>query len=700
MSTRPKKRRSTGRTYETEPNVKQVYFPAPKRTIKERGPAWSAPSKYQQTITQMNPLRSFYHPNSEDEDLKSDHGNEEEEESYVASPVGRKRRKILPEKTPGTTRNTGTRNAQRQTITQMDPFRSIYDPDTKGKDLDYEDEAEKENHAPPRIGRKRRKIELEKAPGPRLAKGMAKWKANKAKSHLSQEEEQRELSQKGKAGRLSKPTTAATLLLEPQTPRSLRKREIPSSQSPADAPLSTQSRRSIREYTRSPLKERSTHVILPKLSSCKGPCWEKKLELADSMESKEDDSPVSTRTHTFITPIRPDKGLEDTTTLEAPHLSPNDATTEGAGAHKPSDSRQCQGLEIKESSRIHIGREILDSDEEEEEEEYVNASAETQAVLVSSSAPSATSSNHEYVAEPPSNLIQFQLARSSTQPNNPKAQKHARPSQLSLRSNSASQESIQRLQITKHAPTDLSLIGLTTASNPGLHRTESEQASAQLFNDLRRVTEPILETESQFEGAWNSYHPAGNDNPEDDPNNILSSPTPVKLQSSASLTVPTQPLPTRTTTNFTPLQSSTQFKVPVPPSQATTTDVTQPSQRKMPLLQGFPGACKYLSSSHIQVPSSPPPVLPPSSQIQVPSSPPPVLPPSSQIQVPSSPPPMPPLSSSPVAGRKATDPWMGFEWNGIRLTDSQLLPESLLNDSLIGPNRGSLGLSQENLEEE
>ncbi|KAK3175343.1 hypothetical protein OEA41_002590 [Lepraria neglecta] len=686
MSTRPKKRRSTGRTYETEPNVKQVYFPAPKRAIKERGPAWSAPSKYQPTITQMNPLRSFYHPNSEDEDLKSDHGNKEEEESYVDSPVRRKRRKILPEKTPGTTRKIGTRNAQRQTITQMDPFRSIYYPDTKDEDLDYEDEAEKENHAPLPSGRKRRKIKLEKTPGPRIAKGVAKSKATKARPHLSQEEEQRELPQTGKASRPSKPQTAAALLLPPQTPRSLRKREIPSSQSPADTPLSTQSRRSIREYTRSPLKERSTHFILPKFSSCKGPRWAKKLEVADGMESREDDSPLSTRTHTLITPIRPDKGLEDTTTLEAPHLSPNDATTEGAGAHKASDSRQCQGLEIKESSRIQIGREILDSDEEkeEEEEEYFNASAETQAVLVSSSAPSATSSNHEHVAEPPSNLINFQPERTSTQPNNPKAQKHSRPSQLSLESNSASQESIQRLQITKQAPTDPSLAGLTTASNPGLHRTKSEQASAQLFNDLRRITEPILETESQFEGAWNSYHPAENDNPEDDRNNLLSSPTLVELQSSAPLTVPTQPLPTRITTNCTPLQSSTQFKIPVPPSQATTTDVTQPSPRKMPSLQGFLAACKYPASSQIQVPSSPPPMLPPSSQIQVPSSP----------------PPMPPLSSSPVAGRKATDPWIGFEWNGIRLTDSQLLPESLLNDSLVGPNRGSPGLSQENLEEE
>ena len=35
-------------------------------------------------------------------------------------------------------------------------------------------------------------------------------------------------------------------------------------------------------------------------------------------------------------------------------------------------------------------------------------------------------------------------------------------------------------------------------------------------------------------------------------------------------------------------------------------------------------------------------------------------------------------------------------WNGVRLTDSQLLPDSLLNDSEIGPP----GMSQESWNDE
>lgn len=41
----------------------------------------------------------------------------------------------------------------------------------------------------------------------------------------------------------------------------------------------------------------------------------------------------------------------------------------------------------------------------------------------------------------------------------------------------------------------------------------------------------------------------------------------------------------------------------------------------------------------------------------------------------------------------------GFQWNGVRLTDSQLLPESLLNDSLIGEGAG-WGFREEGEEEE
>lgn len=61
---------------------------------------------------------------------------------------------------------------------------------------------------------------------------------------------------------------------------------------------------------------------------------------------------------------------------------------------------------------------------------------------------------------------------------------------------------------------------------------------------------------------------------------------------------------------------------------------------------------------------------------------------------------MPPSRSSPLESGKVADMWVGFEWNRVRLTDSQLLPESLMNDSYFGPPGGlELDLSQEGVEE-
>ena len=57
---------------------------------------------------------------------------------------------------------------------------------------------------------------------------------------------------------------------------------------------------------------------------------------------------------------------------------------------------------------------------------------------------------------------------------------------------------------------------------------------------------------------------------------------------------------------------------------------------------------------------------------------------------------MPPSSSSPLLVNRKVDPWAGYEWNGVRLTESQLLPDSLMDDSQVGPP----GLSQESWSEE
>lgn len=636
----PRKRRSTGKRVDTGSNLRQVQFSAPERTIKERGPTWSAPSKFQQTITQMNP--SIYIPRPEYEGLTTD--DDQEQESYIASPERRKRRKITPATT--SSRRTGTKSAQRQTITQMDPFRALYHPEVEEENLDDLEDEHKENNVPSPIKRRKRKVSPEKAPP------SGKFRKRRLKQEVSQTEHQLgrgteyDERQHEKGSRLWQQKSPEKILPPPVTPRPKRKKEIPSSQSPADTPLSTQSRGSFQAYSRSPLKERSTNIGLAKTSCQDGARERKKIEIADSMESREDESPVFMRASTSMAAST---SKNSSKFGEKYSQFPMDSTiTRTVVLDRSFDKGQRHETERKVPDRNRLGREIVDSDEEDDDDDS-DIHLERQATLHSKD----TSLTQQRA--PDNQRDRFRAAGSSS------------PSQSPQQSNSRNRYSTERFELTKHIPTQPTL---SPPSIPPFRQTDSEQASAQLLKDLHRVTEPTLETESQFEAGWNSYHPPTNDN--DSPPPLLSSPPPpIESPSSASMTVPTQLLPPPITADYsTQHNTSTQLKLPVPPSQATTTDATQPSPRKMPSSQ-------FLHSPY---------QLPPFSK--------------TATAFPSSPPPMPPPSSSLMADEStAADPGVGWKWNGVRLTDSQLLPESLLNDSLIGPV-GGFGLSQESLEEE
>ncbi len=629
----PRKPRSTGNKVDSTSNLKQVQFTAPKRTIKERGPTWSAPSKFQQTITQMNP--SIYIPEPEYEGLATD--DDQEQESYVASPVRRKRRKITPAKT--SSRKTGTRSAQRQTITQMDPFRALYHPELEDENLDDLEDELKENNVPSPMKRKRN-VSPEKAPSGKFRKRRLKQEVSEMEQQLGRGTEYDERQHK-RGSRPWQQKSSGRILPPPVTPRSQRKKEIPSSQSPADTPLSMQSRRSIRTYSRSPLKERSTNIALAKTSCRDGARWRKKVEVADSLESREDESPVLMRASTSMGASSSENASDFG---EKFSQLPMDSTiTRTTALDNISDKGQRHETEGKDSDRDISGREIDDSNDEDDDD-HPDASLARQATLHSKD----TSLTQQRA--PDDQRHRSRATGSSSSPQSPQ------------QSNLQTRYSIERSGLTNHISTKPTL---SPPLIPPFRRTDSEQASAQLLKDLRCVTEPRLESESQFEAGWHSYHPPTND--DDSPPN-LSSPTPIESPSSASMTVPTQLLPPRTTAESIQPNDSTQLKLPVPPSQATTTDATQPSPRRMPSSQFFPSPCK----------------LPVSSKAAA---------------FPSSPPPMPPPSSSLAAESTAADLGMGFQWNGVRLTDSQLLPESLLNDSLIGPV-GGFGLSQESLEEE
>lgn len=611
MPGRETKRKSTDRIYKTVPNLKQSRIgPSPCRTIRDRHSTWSAPIMRQQSITQMDALRDYYHPEHEKEDLITDN---EGEDSYVASPTRNKRRKVAPEKPQP--RRIETRSAKRQTTKEEPTFQAKNDQNDSSN-----------------------------------PRGEIKFQILRARM--------------------------PTAMLPPRTPMSSRRKEIPSSQSPADTPLSMHSRHSLQDITRSPLKERSTNINLPIKSPKRGAARSKRLEVADSMETEDEDSPVSVKVGLTSESIDPTAEPEDIREKE-PLTSSNPSAVHVNDFNQRLKAAQRPIQEIQSSSQARLRREVIDSTDEEDDDEALAAfdvGRETQAALASTdvsqkststdrpteSTPSITISAEE---EPELGLIQENTSQLQEPPNAPSP---------------PTNKSIVDDQLQIQRPKKVDFVNLASSdplepiepSHLTARPSASKEVSAQLLADLHRDTQPGgLQTESQYENGWTSYTPADDiDIHSDDlePPSSSLDPKPIIEGSQPSsdhlLTVPTQFI-------RPPFSSPPKFykappvPVPVPPSQATTVDVTQPSP-----------------SYHTAIPSSSPRKLPPSSSF-------------SQLHPPSSssspPPPPPPSSSSPsLAERKpakaAVDPWEGYVWDGRRLTDSELLPDGLLDDSQGG----------------
>ncbi len=592
MRGRPKKRKSTVQVYETVPNLKQSRIgPSPHRTIRDKHSTWSAPNMRQQSITQMDALRDYYHPDLENEYLKTD---DEEEDSYVASPTRNKRRKVTPEKPH--TRSIETRSVKR--------------------------EAAKEE-------RSSQKQEEQKF----LPKARGEVKAHMSGFKMS------------------------TAMLPPKTPVSLRRKEIPSSQSPADTPLSLQSRHSLQDYTRSPLKAKSTNIDLPVNTPVKGSRWSKRTEVADSLDTEDEDSPGSMRVGPTVEPAvlnaEPEYTAEEESRIpsNAFAIHVDDFNQRLKAAQRPIQ-------EIQNSSQARPRQEVIDSTDEEDSQEEAgafNAGPETQAALASTDVSEKSSDQPPHSTPPTSKPSEDapELAPSQRNASNSLTPPTA-PSPPSVSSDPEQQLPTKR-------PKKVEFVDLASSDPPepptprNDRPTESTKASAQLLADLRRETQPYgLETESQFENGWTTYTPADDTHSDLDPS--PSSPYPIQPEppSSALMSVPTQLIrpPIATPPKF--------YRAPVPPSQATTVDVTQPSPR-------------------IVAPSSP------GAEQRSPR-----MGATSSQAYPSSPPPVPPAESSPTAGRKV-EAWEGYVWDGVRLRDSQLVPDSLMDEGEGGP----MGFSQE-----
>ena len=546
------------------------HFPISKRTVNARRPAWSAPSKRQQTITQMDPFRSLYHPEVDEDELQYD---DDVKDIHRNPPRGSKRRKM------GATEP---------------PMRSA---STSG------------------------------------AKAIALDTALRSSKVIQFKEEpvQRDRTEYGED-----PQESRTMPPPLKTPTSTRQKEIPSSQSPADTPLSSLSRRSMRDVSKSPLKEKSANIATARGSSPrKSVKWAYKKEVADSLENDEACSLVPCSSH--ISPEKPRKTAEeiyeDLLAQSSPVVkSPKEGIRESPLVKSAEVSHVEESKKLPHPfapSHTHVRTEILDSDPEEDGKDN---DTEDEVDIVKYNI-AATSEPHRktITATPTLDTILSSMPEENAQPTFPP-------------SPSPSRRQPQSINISSSQPTDLFPPSKTT----------QDLASDQLHHEPSLYTQargsPLLVTESQYESGWESYYPQGGTEsipPESPPLLRPLSSSPPQTRAAECGTEPMTTVPTQ----FLPQPASPaklEPKVPVPPSQATTVDVTQPSP----------------SENSNQCPSSP--------QALIPSSLPP--PPASPV------PPM--MSSSPCASQKGISQRPGYQWDGRVLTDSQLLPASLMEDSL------------------
>ena len=520
-------------------------------------------------------------------------------------------------------------------------------------------------------------------------------------------------------------------MLPPKTPQISRTREIPSSQSPSDTPLSTQNRRSWTTQIRSPLQERSPNIRQAALSA-KRTLFPSKLEIADTFDSVDEVSQTPTvakavgevfiggeQLHDLEIPVNDLKTSKSdvrqgsiqlrsqiSTTLTRRVLaeSNQDPVITGRQADTSHANHERDGTTINRQGKS----EILDSEDEEtqsplDDDDFpAGVTAQAACSFIPSSSPNESKDESQPVLRTekpmateedsykevvdsefngdqntednlvdnnvrlpsqrtpriPSNASGFSTeakiySAEDMQPYTPAASpdEDAR----SHKNRAVGELSIPEFndQAISHNPPSLSLSNHSnvtmTPEHPRPHHLNTDIVQASRPNHKPDLSPKGFapETESQFDNAWRPFSPPPQLSP---------------FSSSPSHISPNDPSTPSPASPFKHPLLATQT-LPMPPSQATTVDITQRTQPQLPL----PLARDFSSSSTKK----------PSRRFRSPST---SLPP---------PPPAPPLSSSPLLTRKSPHKdsllGMGGMWDGRRLTDSQLLPDSLMNDSFVGP---------------
>jgi len=663
MSSNSKKRQSAGSIYEDQPNKKQRRSALSNCVATPRTSISAATKRRQNTLTQIGWIPSS-RVDEDDLDL-----------GYERASTEPRRRSIRKGK---------PKLVQSETITQMD-FLSPTVHNEPGGELE-DDELADTTPAPSRKKKRQNPIKrdsLVRAVQTRRVKGVI---ASKAEAKAEEGHLPPEASVSQRIRPVEQPASSTT------TPRHqnphIRMGEVPSSQSPPDSPLSTQSRKSVRHPSRTPLRERSLNIRSRRGPVGKGVLFPRKLEIADSVDSDPDNSQTPTQArptsvpsqHCYMPPsvrIRTDSQLTDVKGL-AP-VSQNhtvDAESSVASTHKTMKSEVDDSTD-DESDGLEMT--MFDTGAETQAAYAAIISSpdglrRDQASLATEAATSMTTEVRDFASAV---AIEQRVVEDVVAQEQPEHSGRA-ASELSIPDFDETFSNKDSGTRADHSDYESELISDTPKAASISH---AKATTTQIpSNSSHPIPQPLVpETESQFEDAWRTISPPPPGSPEMIPSSQPSEQNP----------------PLNDLTSSSPPPSS--FKIPPlrprhepsSPSQATTTDSTQ--LHSLPFTQASLPNIPHFSPT--RAPSSP------SQATTTDSTQPPPAPPlplqrrrtmsADFLSSPPPPPSLPPLSSSPLYARDAAegDIWTGYAggWNGKRRTESQLLPDSLMNETLVGP---------------
>ncbi|KAL8931495.1 MAG: hypothetical protein Q9211_006920 [Gyalolechia sp. 1 TL-2023] len=603
-------------------SAKQITFPYRRHRSSLRKTRSTAPATRwkQQTLTQITP--TLAHVSSSHSSFDGTDELEYDRLDLAMPPKKRPRKSGTPKPK--------SKPQQKQTITQMDPFKQqIYPPEDVG------DRADDHVLVPATVPSRKKRKSTSITP---TASTVQTRSSKRMSGGSSVDMEAKVPSDLHKQDTSDADPEAATLLPEsqdlqmppPKTPRRPGKKVVPSSQSPAETPISTHGRRKEKDQNVTPLGERSVNT--PSKSRLfnrrKSVQWAPKLVVADSTNWEDEDS------ETLFPPIvrnRPSEQKLLSPQLRSPSNQPMPRTPSSVERFLNNLFRSPHLSPRRPNSRT-IQRKATIADSEDEGNSLSSGSPEQTNNSPSRKPdrprPSRNVSDKSGPPTPPNHQTQdTQRSRRSPQDVQRETSFGAIPTQLVHPQN-------------ENAPPAFEHTTTHGQDTPNKHSSDTEEASAQLENELLQSSSPVparqppvLETESQFDNAWRELTPPQLDLEDEH-----------AIEQPAEPTLPTIPPPTR---NGQPTDLPT--LPPIPPSQATTTDITQATPHRTRLNNDS----RTLVSSPAQHPQ---PFL---------SS-----------------------SSSPFRPRKEQAPttFMGYQgWNGVRMTDSQLLPQSFLDDSLELP---------------